>query len=299
LHGYGHEEWLFRPEHEIDGFRHGFLQPSLKAPESLYGKELDVVLYTINPQDQRWYLGRIDRLVVLDEADAEKALVEFEGRGWLAAMQQDLSNLGLTAASLWPSRPARETVNVRYRTNQIHMLPKEREAGSRDITTQRGMNRYMFYRLSEIPECIARTHADPAQPIGAYSYRTAPIVHADRRHNRLQLRLSDMLRAKYGHDAVRLEVDGVDIVLTRADSDLFIEVKSESDARLAIREAVGQLLEYALFARPDSAKVPELVVAAPGQPDAAVELYVRRLSTQFHLPIRYVTFNEYTEECPL
>jgi hypothetical protein len=64
-----------------------------------------------------------------------------------------------------------------------------------------------------------------------------------------------MLRGRYGHDAVCLEVDGVDIVLTRTSGVLFIEVKSEPDARLAIREALGQLLESALFPAPDSAEV--------------------------------------------
>ena len=40
INGYGHEEWLFRPEHTLDSWRYGFLQASLKAPRSLYGKEL-------------------------------------------------------------------------------------------------------------------------------------------------------------------------------------------------------------------------------------------------------------------
>jgi hypothetical protein len=296
---YGHEEWLFRPEHTIDGWRYGFLQPSLKASKSLYGKELDVVLYTIDPDDRRWYLGRIDGLVVLDEADAEPAVVEFENRGWLDSMRGDLSALGLSPANLWSPVPARERVNVKYKPAQAHMLPEAREAPDGDVTMKRGKNRYRFYRLNEIPKAIAGTHADPDQPVDAYSYRTAPIVHADRRHNRLQLRLAKMLRAKYGHDAVRLEVDGVDIILTRTGGILFVEVKSEPDARLAIRAALGQLLEYALFARPDSAVVPELVVAAPGQSDAAVDVYVKRLSRQFQLPIRYVAFNEDTPECPL
>src|SRR5205085_1871238 len=112
----------------------------------------------------------------------------------------------------------------------------------------------------------------PAQPTAPYSYRTAPIIHADRRHNRLQLKLAEMLREKYGQAAVCLEVNGVDIriVVRHTGHLLFVEVKSEADARLAIRQALGQLLEYALFLCPDSASVPELVVAAPGEADREV-----------------------------
>jgi len=283
----------------MDGWRYGFLQPSLKAKKDLYGKELNVVLYTIDPDRRRYYIGRIDGLVVLDEADAKTAVAEFDSRGWLASMRADLSDLGLSPSNLRPLGAARETVNVRYRPDQVHMLPEGLEPEEGDVTRKQGKNHYWFYQLDQLPERIARTHADPAQPLDAYSYRTAAIIHADRRHNRLQLRLAEMLRAKYGSDAVRLEVGGVDIVLTRTLDVLFIEVKSEPDARLAIREALGQLLEYALFAHPDSAKVPELVVAAPGQSDDAVDMYVRRLCTQFQLPIRYVSFDEHTAQCPL
>jgi hypothetical protein len=113
------------------------------------------------------------------------------------------------------------------------------------------------------------------------------------------MRLLEMLRAKYGNEAARLEVNGVDIVLAHASIVAFIEIKSQPDARLAIREALGQILEYALFVPTNVAELPELVIVAPGKPDAAVQSYLKRLNEQFHLAIRYVRFDEHTVECPL
>jgi hypothetical protein len=296
-HGYGNEEWLFRPEHMIDGWRYGFLQPALKAQKSLYGKALSVVLYTIDTDDQRKYVGRIDNLVVLDEEDAKQARAEFHRKGWLEAMRSDLAELGLSMAFVGPRTADREIVNCRYQPTQVHMLPEAVVAPSGDVTNKRGKNRYRFYVLDKTPTPIVGTHADPNQPLDPYSYQAAPIVHADRRHNRLQLLLVKMLRKRYGHDAVQFEVNGVDIILTRKPQDLFIEVKSQPDARLAIREALGQLFEYALF-RPDSAKMPELAVVAPGSLNGAVQAYVNRLCAELKICIRYVSFDEHTKECP-
>jgi hypothetical protein len=298
-HGFGHEEWLFQPEHIIGGWRYGFLQPSLNAKKSLYGMELDAILYTIDPNGHRHYLGRIDGLVVLNEADAKKVLSEFKKLRWLDSMQADLADLGLSPMLLRPTVPAREIVNVKYKPSQVHMLPEALVAERNDITNKRGKNRYRFYPLEELPKILVKTHVDADRSTEAYSYSTAPIVHADRRHNRLQLKLAAMLRTKYGPDTVQIEEGGVDITFMYLDEIVFVEVKSEPDARLAIREAIGQLLEYALLAAPVSAKIPKLVVVAPGQEDDQVKRYVTRLFTQFQLPIRYVSFDEHTAECPL
>jgi hypothetical protein len=297
---YGHEEWLFRPEHTLDGWRYGFLQPALKSRKH-QGHTLNVELYTIDPQRRRLYLGRIDELVVLTDAEASSAFTAFERNGWLAAMYADLADLGLpppVLGNMQANAPFREIVNVRFRLEHVHMLPEAREADVGDVTKRPGKNRYLFYPLSKIAGHESGIAPDPKRPTSGYSYETAPIVKADRRHNQLQLKLSHQLRGKYGHHAVRLEENGIDIVLTRTDGVVYIEVKSQPDPRLAIREALGQLLEYALFARPGAA-LPELVVVAPGEPGPAVNRYVHSLSSELQIPLRYVSFHEHTRECPL
>jgi hypothetical protein len=178
------------------------------------------------------------------------------------------------------------------------MLPEPILAGSEDVTRQKGKNRYQFYPLDTFPSCLQGSLADPTQPTAPYRYQTAPVVHADRRHNRLQLRLVELLRNKYGADAVRMEVDGVDVLLDVGGKMTLIEVKSDVDARLAVRAALGQLLEYALLAKAPS-PFPSLVVAAPQAPDAAVAAYLAELKARFSLPLAYVQIDESTTVCPL
>ncbi|MEZ4321141.1 MAG: hypothetical protein R3F61_26920 [Myxococcota bacterium] len=298
-YGYGHEEWLFRPEHRIDGWQYGFVQPALKVNADRYGEVLDAVLYTISPDGERFYLGRIDGIEILGFDEATAARDEFDRRGWSATMEEDLQALQLSAKNLKISRNrSREFVNVRFRPDAVFMLREPVLASEDDVTHQRGKNRYQFYPLSAIPPRLERTPADPNRPTEGYSYRTAPVIHADRRHNRLQLHMVELLRARFGGNAVAMEVDGVDIVVTAPDRTVFIEVKSEPDARLAVRAALGQLLEYALLGVVP-APFPELVIAAPAEPDATVDAYLQALRDRFAMPVHYIRIDETITVCPL
>lgn len=297
--GYGHEEWLFRPEHELDRYRYGFLQPSLKAGAHRYGEVLDVVLYTIDPDGTRWYLGRVDGIELLDDAEANRARQRMEKKGLLAAMRSDLADLGFSAAHLSKKTPGREIVNVRFRAGSVHMLPAPRAAKADDPLRRPGKNRYQFYPLESVPGRIEGTLADPRRPTGPYQYTTAPLVSADRRHNRIQLQLAKVLREKYGEAAVELEVGGVDILLRRPGGTAYIEVKSDADPRLALRAALGQVLEYALFASATTKSMPQLVVAAPGAPDSTVVAYLATLQARFGLPLLYIQADESLSDCPL
>lgn len=296
---YGIEEWLFRVEHELDGWRYGFLMPSWALKPSQHADVIDAVLYTIAPDRTRFYLGRIDGVEILNLNQAIAARAEFEARGWLAEMADDLTALGLSTSSLnVPREESRDIVNVRFRPSAVKMLAEPLRAESGDVTHSPGRNQYRFYPLTVLPGALAGTPADPKQATGAYSYGTAPIVHADRIHNRIQERLLVLLRAKYGTGAASKEVNGVDIRLDVGPVITFIEVKSQGDARLAIREATGQLLEYALFAR-RAPVMPALVIAAPGALDSAAAAYLAELRTRFSLPLSYIQVDETTTVCPL
>lgn len=300
-HGYGHEEWLFHPEHRIDGRQFGFLQPSLHAAEERLGpnEPLHVVLYTIGPDRERRYLGRIDNVELLDAATALQARNTFDERGWTDRMAEDLEALGLATGALRVAHAkSRELVNVAFAPSDVHLLPEALGAAPDDITRQPGMNRYQFYPLDELPAPIVGTRADPHLPVAPYQYVTAPVVEADPRHNRLQLHLAALLRARHGHDAVALEVDGIDIVLFVEGTTTFIEVKSESDPRAAVRAALGQLLEYAMFARPGM-PLPRLVIAAPGEVTTALNAYLELLRTRHAIDVHYVRIDETLNASPL
>jgi hypothetical protein len=108
------------------------------------------------------------------------------------------------------------------------------------------------------------------------------------RHNEMQNRLKDRLRER-GADFVSLEARigqrSVDVVAKVGEELWFFEVKTASSVRQCLREAIGQLLEYALW--PGAVLPTKLVVV--GEPLSTPEsvAYLEALNTSFPIPIEY------------
>lgn len=110
------------------------------------------------------------------------------------------------------------------------------------------------------------------------------------RHNELQAALYQRLVSQYGTDHVGTEIPSgvgtsVDVVVHRADGYWFYEIKTSHSPRACLREAVGQLLEYAFW--PGAQEGTRLIVVGETAIDKDAEEYLRRLKARFALPIEY------------
>jgi hypothetical protein len=110
-------------------------------------------------------------------------------------------------------------------------------------------------------------------------------------HDDLQAYLFKLLQDRFGEPNVELEADFVDITIHHGSKKILIEIKSDGDARLAIRSALGQILEYAYFDRSTSPLNLRLVIVAPGIGTGDVSDYIRRLQADFRIPINYARFS--------
>jgi hypothetical protein len=109
-------------------------------------------------------------------------------------------------------------------------------------------------------------------------------------HNDLQNELASLLRLKYGNKAVVVEGNFVDIRLMVKKRLVFIEVKSDPRAVHAVREAIGQLLQYDFIAKADGGAPTELVVAAPGPVTSREKRFIDHLRKKWRMPLKYVCF---------
>ena len=110
------------------------------------------------------------------------------------------------------------------------------------------------------------------------------------RHNRLQNTLFDRLVKRHGAENVGEEQrtgigTRVDLVVRRPNGYWFYEIKTYVSPRACIREAIGQLLEYAFW--PLAQEASQLIVVGETPADADVKEYCRRLNKRFSLPIQY------------
>ena len=111
------------------------------------------------------------------------------------------------------------------------------------------------------------------------------------KHNLLQATLCRQLVAKHGADNVRSEQPSglgtmIDVVLRRRpDEYWYYEIKTALSPRACMREALGQLLEYAYW--PGTREASRLIVCGESPLDADGQEYVDELRRRFQLPISY------------
>ena len=107
----------------------------------------------------------------------------------------------------------------------------------------------------------------------------------EKKHNLLQQALYDSLIERFGKESVLLEEDFVDVKLVQPNSITLYEVKSSSYAALCIREALGQLLFYALQLNDPREK--KLVVVGQYPPNESEAQVLDRLKKHLRFDLTY------------
>ena len=119
------------------------------------------------------------------------------------------------------------------------------------------------------------------------------------RHRRLQEAVYVVLVAQNGSSNVGCEQVSaagtpMDIVVKEGDGYRVYELKSASTVRECVREALGQLLEYAYW--PGSPSINGLVVVAEAEPSREEAEFVAGLRDRFGLPLTYERWNSNGEQ---
>lgn len=116
-------------------------------------------------------------------------------------------------------------------------------------------------------------------------------VNISLRHNAMQHKLFDVLTAKHGKKNVGTEIatgngTRIDAVVKTSNGYLIYEIKPHQSPRACIRDALGQLLEYAHWKSEFDAI--EFCVVGPKKLDANAREYLNLLKDLYQLPIRYL-----------
>ena len=109
------------------------------------------------------------------------------------------------------------------------------------------------------------------------------------RHSFLQINLQEDLEHEFGTENVAIEHpflgNRIDIVVKNKDQIYFYEVKVASTAKNCIRQALGQLFEYAYWGGAKNAN--KILIAGEHAYDIETKNYIEFLNNQFNIPIEY------------
>lgn len=293
LHGFGHEDWLFRSDWLIDGWRYSFLQGINKSHAKLVksGQPVDVTLFTKQPDKKRRYVATIRAVECLSDQQAEDALKEFKRRGWFNLMEKEICAVGGDASVLGSAKWAKHVLNVRYRLENLTRFPPKNYAVAGDPVLK--LMRYMLYDQAKIglskQKAASHSRQGSAMPPVGKSFRRSAVaaVECTPEHARMQAILMKELRAEYPGAQILAEQDFIDVSVRTDKEMLLFEIKSDLDPRSVIRQALGQIMEYAYHpSRPHDLPVRLFIVGRRSLPEAEAT-YISLLASKFSLPIHY------------
>lgn len=118
----------------------------------------------------------------------------------------------------------------------------------------------------------------------------ARTLNVDLRYNALQERLRDELVDEFGREFVGIEHPApsggrIDVIVRTGAARRLYEIKTAATARGCIREAIGQLLDYACW--PGGPPIAEIVIVGSEPSTTDVDVYLERLNRSFPIPVRY------------
>jgi hypothetical protein len=286
--GFGHEEWLFRDEWTIGGWRYAFLQGVNDSYERLcrQGAPFSVTLFTRAPDVGHRYVARMFGVEVLCPDDARRAVEEFRRRGWFDVMRAEIAAVGGRTEALGDDVLATHMLNLRYRPDRVERL-KDMPVAMQDDPVRR-IRRYTLCGSKNIglQDQVGVTGGHEPKTTAYFRNGTEP-SWVTPEHGAIQEVLRRKLRDEFPDAIVRCEVGGVDVLLETDRERVFFEVKSELCTRRVIREALGQVMEYAFYRPHDDDLDVRLVVVGRSAASSDDIAYLRLLKERFGIPVDY------------
>ncbi len=291
--GFGHEEWLFRSEWQIDGWRYAFLEGANKSRRRLLAaqKPVDLTLFTVQPDKKRRYVANIQEVECLNDSQAKSALKIFKKKGWFKIMKAEIAAVGGNAAALGNSPEAKHILNVRFRLENIYPSKPGNFVQPNDPVMS--LNRYQLYDVEKqnpktATDSLRHRKGIKLAPVVRKLFRRAIApVECNPEHAHMQARLFAELKQEFPAAKIVLEKDFIDVSVRTNTELILYEIKSDLEPRVVIRQALGQILEYA-FHPHRAQKLPvRLIIVGRCRLSPTERLYIETLHQQFSLPLEY------------
>lgn len=292
IHGFGHEEWIFDQSKIIDGYHYSFLEP---MGNFIYaGKVMDVHLYFYSRDFGKLYLGVLHNVECLSVDQAEAAYDLYERRGWIKEMRADIKAVHGDDAALGNVRSS--LFNIRFKMEEAEInLSNPRIISQDDPSTRakyyklyKKKGEFVFSKERDTYRGKHRAMAQKSETKVAFNTDIRRTAY-DPQHNKMQNAIKEILIQSGDYKTVELENNYVDITAIRNNGKIdFYELKTTS-AKACIREAIGQILEYAHY--PASKNADRMIIVGPNEPDNYDKEYLAFLRKTYNLPLWFRTFS--------
>lgn len=292
--GFGHEEWLFDKSRIINGYHYAFLQPLFLKSDTHDNQTYNISLITINNLNKKYFVGEIKSVECINRQESERAYKIYKSNGWIEQMREDIERVGANHQE-FNDTVSGDFFNIRFKYKNVSQPEEMVELAYDDINLS--TNRYkLLPKKAEISLGIVIDDEENESEGNKKSTTKRKKVfnsetEFDPYHDIMQNAIFDLLhdKRKYNYRKVCIERGRVDIkALTMDEKWHYFELKTDN-AKLSIRKALGQILEYACF--PDQVRAEKLIIVGDEIPNTQVIEYLNHIRSKFDLPISYRHFD--------
>lgn len=291
-HGFGHEDWLFRNEWTIGGWRYAFIEGVGKSYQKLFREDkrtFNLILFSIFPKRSRRYVAEIRDVEVLSAAQCKDAVTAFKQLGWFEQMKSEIAAVGGDPSVLANTVEDRHILNVRFKVADVIPFPQNTL-----VVPDSMASRTKRYNMSEVsssdatvPRASRRRGTSTPPNTKSRKRKGTAATDVSLEHAKMQELLMQELAVEFpGADILR-EMNNIDVLVDANGERFLYEIKSEVVPRYVIRYAIGQLLEYAYFYEPATSSTIHLVIVGRTPLSLAESSYLERLKDTYGIDLMY------------
>ncbi len=258
--GFGHEEWNFDTDKVVDEYVYGFLQQFNNKTDIHKDAIYNISFYSLEKinsnKNKKWWLGKIDSVKVISGEESKGIYNIYKKNGWLSEMEADLRKLNLDLKAFWET--SKNTFfNIRFKIFDMHLLDEPLEIEKSDPAIP--AFHYNLLNKTQDPNLSKAISNKFIFKPGHNPGKNETVTKSkggkkDKSlfHNEMQTKIFSILDASHKKGNVGTEngmgyQTKVDIVVKEKGNFIFYEIKTSQTAKAAIREAIGQILEYAFW----------------------------------------------------
>ncbi|MEO1259862.1 MAG: hypothetical protein AAFZ15_13805 [Bacteroidota bacterium] len=308
-YGFGHEEWLFDFDKNIDGFHYAFLQPIHRDWAAYVGKTMNIKLYTVDGKTKKKYwVGSLKSVEVINYDKTQEIIKEYKKKGWIDEMKEDLENLSMKKEDFGAYTDY--LFNIRFIISENKNMPSELIEIENADEVIKGHRYNLLHAenidqkaLEEKPIDFAidfNSGNDGSNKLATHAKKefTQREIELPLTHNELSDKFLAYMQKQHGKKNVKRECSvgnkKVDIVWQKDDGYIYYELKTYNSLLTSLRVAIGQMFEYNFY--PEKSEAKELyLVSNLAPPDENFRKYIKHLNKFLNIKIGYIYFCLNTE----
>jgi hypothetical protein len=290
--GFGHEEWNFNVAQPINGQVHGYLRYQPSPGARGWWEPHDIYFFTMEPATKRRLLvGAYYGARFLRPEELAAVLAEVKATGLLAQRVNEVlavERIELPQQEVEKLLDDPTALRVAVPPGGVRVFdPRELTIDDTGGVDPRHLNRVSTPKILDEPPGARFVAPQPADlpgetgllPTTAYvRYTPFQMRLVERRHNALSNRFRSWLN-EAGAEGVVGEVSDVDVRCRIGQQRCLFELKivfQQPSTRFALREALGQLLDYSYYPGREAVDAQVIVIDQP--PTEGDRLWMRALN---------------------